>query len=164
VGALLFPDVQGEAMLRGRRSYGRRATVEDYRLRMDRMPEPGDLLPYSFAAIPGRCCRMIYSPQIQAMHCLKAPAWKGVWTDRKGGSWYLEACNDHLDHSPSFETGRVVVNVLLDQLGRRRPKAYQDNESDRIIHHSRNYSRPAAKRYSQRRSSNAASTRFRNTR
>jgi hypothetical protein len=65
---------------------------------MDRMPEPGDLIPYSFTAMPGRCCRLIYSPQLQATHCYQAPAWKGIGT--KGKSWYVEACTEHAPKIP----------------------------------------------------------------
>jgi hypothetical protein len=38
---------------------------------------------------------MVYSRQLQAAHCRGAPAWKGVWRDRKGQSWYVEACQEH---------------------------------------------------------------------
>jgi hypothetical protein len=59
------------------------------------MPEPGDPVPYSITALPGRCLRLIYSPQIQAMHCPEPPAWRGTWKDRKGKSWHVEACAEH---------------------------------------------------------------------
>jgi hypothetical protein len=58
------------------------------------MPEPGDLIT-AFSPQPGRCFRMIYSSQLQADHCRQESAWKGVWTDRKGNSWYVEACRQH---------------------------------------------------------------------
>jgi hypothetical protein len=77
------------------------------------MPEPGDLLPYSFTAIPGRCCRMIYSPQLQATHCYQPPAWKGIWKDRKGKSWYVEAC---ADHAPKVaETRSTIVTGVKEE-------------------------------------------------
>jgi hypothetical protein len=63
------------------------------------MPQPGDVIPYSFTAQPGRCCRMIYSGQLQADHCSQPPAWKGIWRDRKGKSWYVEACAEHAPKS-----------------------------------------------------------------
>jgi hypothetical protein len=72
---------------------------------MDRMPRPGDLVPHSFAPLPGRCHKLIYSPQIQAMHCPDPPAWKGIWKDRKGRSWYVEAC---AEHAPSWVTAEDV--------------------------------------------------------
>ena len=55
------------------------------------MPEPGDLHRGFFIA-PGRCFRMGYSDQLQATHCYEKPAWKGIWKDRKGKRWYVEAC------------------------------------------------------------------------
>jgi hypothetical protein len=61
----------------------------------DRMPEPGDLIPHSFSPQPGRCHKMIYSSQLQATHRYKPTAWKGIWKDRKGKSWYVEACAEH---------------------------------------------------------------------
>jgi hypothetical protein len=66
---------------------------------MDRMPEPGDLVPYSFTPQPGRCHKMVYSKQLQASHCRGEPAWKGIWKDRKGKSWYVEACGEHAPKS-----------------------------------------------------------------
>jgi hypothetical protein len=60
-----------------------------------RMPVPGDLIPYSFTAQPGRCCRLVYSDQLQATHCYEKPAWKGIWKDRLGKSHYVEACGEH---------------------------------------------------------------------
>jgi hypothetical protein len=71
---------------------------------MDRMPEPGDPVPFSFAVEAGRCLRMIYSPQIQAMHCPEPPAWKGIWKDRKGKSWHVEACARHAPMSAVAES------------------------------------------------------------
>jgi hypothetical protein len=61
---------------------------------MDSMPEPGDLIT-AFSPQPGRCFRMVYSVQLQATHCYEPPAWKGSWKDRKGRSWYVEACGEH---------------------------------------------------------------------
>ncbi len=58
------------------------------------MPEPGDLIA-AFSPHPGRCLRMVVGHQLQADHCHQPPAWKGVWTDRKGKSWYVEACRSH---------------------------------------------------------------------
>jgi len=58
------------------------------------MPQPGDLIT-AFSVQPGRCFRMIYDHKLQATHCRRPPAWKGVWRDAKGKSWYLEACREH---------------------------------------------------------------------
>jgi hypothetical protein len=58
------------------------------------MPEPGDLVT-AFSPRSGHCFRMVYSKKLQATHCRQPPAWKGVWTDVKGRSWYVEACADH---------------------------------------------------------------------
>jgi hypothetical protein len=52
------------------------------------MSAAGEPIPFSFTVIPGRCLRLIYSPQIQAMHCPEPPAWKGIWKDGKGKRWY----------------------------------------------------------------------------
>ena len=38
---------------------------------------------------------MTYSRQLQATHCRGEPAWKGVWKDRSGRSWNIEACQQH---------------------------------------------------------------------
>jgi hypothetical protein len=38
---------------------------------------------------------MVYSRQLQATHCHEPPAWKGIWKDAKGKSWYVEACREH---------------------------------------------------------------------
>jgi hypothetical protein len=58
------------------------------------MPEPGDLIE-AFSPLPDRCFRMIQSRQLQATHCRGEPAWKGVWKDRSGRSWYVEGCREH---------------------------------------------------------------------
>jgi hypothetical protein len=58
------------------------------------MPEPGDFIT-AFSPQAGRCFRMVYSVQLQATHCRQPPAWKGVWRDRTGKSWYAEACREH---------------------------------------------------------------------
>jgi hypothetical protein len=58
------------------------------------MPQPGDLIT-AFSPQPGRCFRMVQSRQLQATHCPEPPAWKGIWTDVKGRSWYVEACRGH---------------------------------------------------------------------
>jgi hypothetical protein len=39
--------------------------------------------------------RVNYSRQLQADHCRGEPAWKGVWRDRSGNSWYVEPCGQH---------------------------------------------------------------------
>ena len=57
-------------------------------------PEPGDLIA-AFSPQPGRCFRMVQSRQLQATHCRGEPAWKGVWRDRTGKSWYVEECREH---------------------------------------------------------------------
>jgi hypothetical protein len=61
---------------------------------MDRMPVPGGLIT-AFSLQPGRCFRMVYSCQLQATHCYEPLAWKGIWRDPKGKSWYVEACGEH---------------------------------------------------------------------
>ena len=55
------------------------------------MPVPGDLIE-AFSPLPDRCFRMVQSRQLQATHCRGEPARKGVWKDRSGRSWYVEAC------------------------------------------------------------------------
>jgi hypothetical protein len=65
------------------------------------MPEPGDLIA-AFSPQPGRCFRMIQSRQLQATHCRQEPAWNGIWTDRKGKGWYVEACREH---APKLTSG-----------------------------------------------------------
>ena len=61
---------------------------------VDPMPAPGELIE-AFSPQPGRCFRMVYSRQLQSTHCRGEAAWKGLWTDRKGASWYVEACREH---------------------------------------------------------------------
>jgi hypothetical protein len=65
------------------------------------MPEPGDLID-AFSPQPGRCFRMVQSRQLQADHCYEPPAWKGIWVDVKGRSWYVEAC---AKHAPKVTSG-----------------------------------------------------------
>jgi hypothetical protein len=62
--------------------------------RVDPMPEPGDLIA-AFSPQPVRCFRMVQSVHLQATHCRQEPAWKGLWRDRTGKSWYVEACREH---------------------------------------------------------------------
>ncbi len=64
---------------------------------------PGDISP-GFFVQGGRCFRLIYSPQLQSTHCSGSPVWKGIWKDRKGKSWYLEACAKHAPKLPTDET------------------------------------------------------------
>jgi hypothetical protein len=64
-------------------------------LGVDELGIIGRPIPRSFTAQPGRCFRMVYSEQLQSTHCYEAPAWKGIWKDRKGRSWYVEACAEH---------------------------------------------------------------------
>ena len=59
------------------------------------MPQPGDVIPYSFTTEPGQCCRMIYSPQLQAMQCREPVVWTGPWRDRKGKVHQVEVCASH---------------------------------------------------------------------
>jgi hypothetical protein len=61
---------------------------------MDRMPEPGDLSP-GFFVQEGRCFRMIYSPQLQSMHCREATPWRGRCTEAKGRVHRVWACERH---------------------------------------------------------------------
>ena len=42
-------------------------------------PRPGDPVPHSFIAQPGRCFRLVYSAQLQATHCRQEPGWIGRW-------------------------------------------------------------------------------------
>ena len=58
------------------------------------MPKPGDLIT-AFKPQPDRCFRMVYSRQLQATHCRQPPLWTGIWRDRMGKSWYVEACRKH---------------------------------------------------------------------
>jgi hypothetical protein len=39
------------------------------------------------------------------LDCHQEPAWKGIWTDRKGKGWYVEACRQHAPKlsSPALE-------------------------------------------------------------
>jgi hypothetical protein len=83
--------------LRGSSRYGRT---------MDRMPVPGDIHP-GFFVQSGRCFRLIYSPQLQATHCYEPPAWKGIWRDRKGKRWYVEACREHAPGRATAGEGSV---------------------------------------------------------
>jgi hypothetical protein len=57
-----------------------------------RTPEPGDLI-----------AAFSQSRQLQATHCYEPAAWKGVWRDRTGRSWYVEACREH---APKVTSGR----------------------------------------------------------
>lgn len=75
------------------------------------MPQPGDLIPYSFTAEPGRCLRMVYSPQLQATHCAEPPVWKEPWKDRKGKVHQVEACGEHAPKSAG--TGAVQNGTKL---------------------------------------------------
>ena len=68
---------------------------------VDRMPEPGDLIE-AFSPQLSRCFRMVQSRQLQADHCDEPPAWKGIWVDVKGRSWYVEAC---AKHAPKVTSG-----------------------------------------------------------
>ncbi len=54
---------------------------------MSPMPEPDDLIA-AFSPQPGRCFRTVQSRQLQATHCRREPAWKGIWTDVGGNGWY----------------------------------------------------------------------------
>ena len=38
---------------------------------------------------------MVPSRQLQTTHCRGEPVWKGIWKDRSGRSWYVEACREH---------------------------------------------------------------------
>ncbi len=63
---------------------------------MTEMPRPGDNSPGFFVA-PGRCFRMIYSPQLQSTHCYEPTAWRGRWTDAKGRVHRVWTCDGHTD-------------------------------------------------------------------
>ncbi len=56
----------------------------------------------AFSPQPGRCYRMVYSAQLQADHCRRPRAWKGIWRDRTGRNWYVEACREH---APKVSSG-----------------------------------------------------------
>jgi hypothetical protein len=58
------------------------------------MPGPGDIHRGFFIA-PGRCFRMIYSPQIQSTHCYEPARWRGRWKDVKGKMHRVWACDGH---------------------------------------------------------------------
>jgi hypothetical protein len=58
------------------------------------MPQPGYLIT-AFSVQPGHCFRMVYDYKLQATHCRQPAAWKGVWRDATGRSWYVEACREH---------------------------------------------------------------------
>jgi len=70
---------------------------------MDRMLEAGNLIA-AFSPQPGRCFRMVYGHQLQADHCRQPQAWKGIWRDRKGASWYVEAYREHAPKARSDTT------------------------------------------------------------
>ncbi len=72
----------------------RAALAPVYGRPMSPMPEPGDLIA-AFAPEAGHCFRMIYDHKLQADHCRGEPAWKGIWRDRNGSNWYVEACRQH---------------------------------------------------------------------
>jgi hypothetical protein len=76
------------------------------------MPQPGDLIT-AFSVQPGRCFRMIYDHKLQATHCLQPPAWKGVWRDAKGKSWYAEACREHAPKAKPSTGGTTSAVSLL---------------------------------------------------
>lgn len=59
------------------------------------MPEPGDMVPWSFSVRPGQCFRLVYSVQIQATYCENPVVWRGRWRDRKGLAHEVEACEAH---------------------------------------------------------------------
>ena len=54
--------------------------------------------------------RMVYSRQLQATHSYQSPAWKGVWRDRKGRSWYVEACAC-AEHAPKWQGRKSQLRV-----------------------------------------------------
>lgn len=58
------------------------------------MGQPGDPLDAFFVA-PGRCFRMVLSPELQASHCSQPVAWRGRWKDAKGRWYRVEACEMH---------------------------------------------------------------------
>jgi hypothetical protein len=56
-----------------RLGYGSGLRSGHYRGPMCPMPQPGDVIPYSFTAEPGQCCRMVYDHKLQATHCRQPP-------------------------------------------------------------------------------------------
>lgn len=57
-------------------------------------PKPGDVLS-PFITQPGRCFRMVYSPQLQATHCEEPVEWRGRYPGYKGGWVRVESCKAH---------------------------------------------------------------------
>ena len=52
--------------------------------------------------------------QLQADHCPQEPAWRGIWTDRKGKGWYVDACREH---APKLSCGLSEGSNPLPQDG-----------------------------------------------
>jgi hypothetical protein len=61
---------------------------------MSGMPQPGDLSPGFFLS-PGRCFRLVMSPQLQSAHCGQAALWLGRWNDARGKAHRAWACDEH---------------------------------------------------------------------
>lgn len=57
-------------------------------------PKSGDVLA-PFTTEPGQCFRMVYSPQLQAMHCREPVMWRGRFPGFKGGWVRVESCEEH---------------------------------------------------------------------
>jgi hypothetical protein len=51
---------------------------------------------------------MVYDRNLRASHCLAPLAWKSIWTDPKGKSWYLEACGGHAPKWSRLSADRPV--------------------------------------------------------
>jgi hypothetical protein len=61
---------------------------------MTGMPQPGDLSPGFFVS-PGRCFRLVMSPQLQSTHCAEPAPWQGRWKDARGKVHQAWACEHH---------------------------------------------------------------------
>ena len=98
------------------------------------MPELGDLIT-AFSPQPGRCFRMVYSRQLQASHCRQPPLWKGIWRDRTGKSWYVQACRKHAPKvtSKASEEYGGVPQCGTSGLGRRHRSTGHDWQQRRRI-------------------------------
>jgi len=59
------------------------------------MPRPGDTVGDIFFVSPGRCFRMVQSPQLQTTHCAEPAVWRGRWTDVNGRVHRVDACDVH---------------------------------------------------------------------
>jgi hypothetical protein len=59
------------------------------------IPRPGDMSP-GFMVEEGRCFRLVYSSQLQSMHCPEPVRWCGRWKDAKDRVRQVWACEAHV--------------------------------------------------------------------